>query len=236
MGVAGDWPSRTIFSHWKGKVSARTDRYRMGNKGGLFDMREDPGQKKDIAAEKPEIAKRLGEEIKAFKRDVMSEMGEDKRAFLIGHPGMVWTQIPARDAIPHGGIKRSNKFPNCSHFTNWTSLEDKITWEVEVVESGEFEAQLYYTCPKAEVGSVVELSLGEASLKAKITEAFDPPYVGRAADRFKRVEGDEKDWKPMSMGRVKLEKGKGTLTLKAVEKPAASVMDFRLLMLKRVGS
>ncbi len=135
--------------------------------------------------------------------------------------------------MPHGGIRRSNKFPNCLHFTDWRKLDDKITWEIEVVEDGEFEVELYYTCPKADVGSIVELSFNGSSLKTKISEAFDPPYIGMATDRYKRMEGDEKEWKPMSMGTIKLPKGEGTLTLRATDIPGDSVMDFRVMMFKR---
>lgn len=228
-----DWPSRTIFSHWKGRVSARSDRFRLDHTGRLYDMIADPGQSRDVAGQNPAVARRLQGEVQKFRKDVVSEMGEKKRPFLLGHPGFIFTQVPARDGIAHGGIKRSNKFPNCSHFLNWRSLDDRITWEVEVVEAGEFEVDIYYTCPEADTGSSVELSLNGESLKRKITKAFDPPYIGRAADRFKRNEGDEKEWKPLSMGTIRLGKGSGTLTLKALEIPGNSVMDFRLLMFKR---
>jgi hypothetical protein len=36
------------------------------------------------------------------------------------------------------------------------------------------------------------------------------------------------------MGTIKLNKGKGTLTLKATKMPGSEVMDFRLLMLKKI--
>ncbi|MFP6874152.1 MAG: arylsulfatase [Verrucomicrobiales bacterium] len=227
------WPARTIFSHWKGRISARSDRYRLDHTGRLYDMAADPGQSADIAGKNPGVAGRLQSGVVKFRKDVVAEMGEEKRPFLLGHPGFMFTQIPARDGVAHGGIKRSNKFPNCSHFINWRSLDDRISWEIEVVESGEFDVELYYTCPEADVGSSVELSFNAASLKRRITEAFDPPYIGRAADRFKRVEGDEKEWRPLRMGTIQLEKGRGTLILKALEIPGSSVMDFRLLMFTR---
>ena len=233
LGNAADWGERMHISSWKGKVSARTQRFRLDDKGRLYDMAADPGQLVEVTKKHPAEAKRLKAGVEKYRREVVSKLGKDKRPFLVGHPDYKFTQVPARDAIPHGGIKRSNKFPNCSHFTDWRKLDDKITWEVEVVEAGEFVVELYYTCPKADVGSTVELGLNGATLTAKITEAFDPPYVGRAADRHKRMEGDEKDWKSVSMGTIALPKGKGTLTLRATEIPGASVMDFRLLMFKR---
>ncbi len=234
FGASGKaWPARTILSHWKGRVSARNDRYRLDHTGRLYDMVADPGQSEDISRKKPGIAAKLQGEVVKFRRDVVAEMGEENRPFLLGHPGLMFTQVPARDGLAHGGIKRSNKFPNCSHFINWRSLDDRITWEVEVVESGEFDVEIYYTCPEADVGSSVELSFNASSLKRRITEAFDPPYIGRAADRFKRTEGDEKQWRALRMGTIDLEKGRGTLILKALEIPGNSVMDFRLLMFKR---
>jgi hypothetical protein len=36
------------------------------------------------------------------------------------------------------------------------------------------------------------------------------------------------------MGTIQLEKGKGTLSLKAIDIPGSQAMDFRLLMFKRV--
>ena len=64
---------------------------------------------------------------------------EDKRAFVIGHPDLKNTQIPARDAKANGSIIRSNFYPNCSYMTNWVNIEDTITWDAEVAEDGNFE-------------------------------------------------------------------------------------------------
>jgi len=104
------------------------------------------------------------------------------------------------------------------------------------VESGVFDVEIYYTCPAADVGSSIELSFNGSTLKARVTEPFDPPYIGRIADRYKRNEGDEKEWQPLPMGTIRLEKGSGTLSLKAIDIPGDSVMDFRLLMFKRKSS
>ncbi|MCP4848941.1 MAG: arylsulfatase [Verrucomicrobiaceae bacterium] len=233
LGGGKSWPSRTIFSHWKGRVSARSERFRLDHAERLYDMIADPGQRRDVTGQNPAVARHLQAEVMRFRKDVVSEMGEDRRPFLLGHPGLAFTQVPARDGIAHGGIKRSNKFPNCSHFWNWRNLDDRITWDVEVVEGGDFDVEIYYTCPEADVGSSVELSFNGSTLKGLINEAFDPPYIGRAADRFKRNEGDEKEWKSLSMGTMRLEKGSGILTLRALEIPGDLVMDFRLLMFKR---
>lgn len=225
---------RYLYSHWKGRTGVRTQQYLYTHKGELFDIEKDPGQLNDLASE--EVA------AKALLVDLLSdwneEMGigepQEERPFPLGHPKAVITQMPARDGIAHGGIQRSNKYPNCSFFTNWTQLEDKITWDVEVWKSGTFEVTLYYTCPPEDVGSTIELSMKYFSLQSRITEAHDPSLRGMENDRVQRPESYIKDFKAMNMGTIQLDKGLGSLELKALNIPGDSVMDFRLLVFRRI--
>jgi len=48
------------------------------------------------------------------------------------------------------------------------------------------------------------------------------------------MESYVKDFKPLNMGTFHLKKGEGVLTLKATDIPGGQVMDFRLLVLKRI--
>ncbi|MDA0195606.1 MAG: arylsulfatase [Bacteroidetes bacterium] len=230
------WKDRFIFNQWQTKISVRSQKYRLGNDGGLFDIENDRGQLDDLSASLPEIKEQLVAALDGFKKDVVSELpAEDLRTFPIGHPDSRFTQIPARDGIAHGNIQRSNRWPNCSFFTNWTGLEDQITWEVEVVEEGDFEVTLYYTCPDGDEGSVFELSFGEDRLEGQIEIAHDPPLTGMEHDRVERPESYVKDFKPLNLGAIHLTKGPGQLVLKALEIPGATVMDVRLLMFERVN-
>lgn len=133
------WNDRFIFSHWRGKVSVRNQKYRLDHEGGLFDLEIDRGQTTDISALFPDVMTELLIARQDFESKVLSELpNEDTRTFPLGHPDAIITQIPARDGQAHGNIQRSNRFPNCSFFTNWTSLEDRITWDVEVLRGGRF--------------------------------------------------------------------------------------------------
>lgn len=230
-----EWNERFIVNYWNGGTSVRNQKFRLDNNGRLFDMENDPGQLTDVSENFPEITRRLSEVKEKWKNNVLSELpDEDNRPFLIAHPGFTWTQIPARDGTAHGNIKRSSIHPNCSFFTNWTSLSDSITWQTESLSDGDFEVTVYYTCPKGDVGSVFELSFGNSKLVSKITEPHDPPLTGMENDRDPRTESYVKDFKPLKMGTLHLEKGPGVLTLKALEIPGKQVMDFRLLMLKKI--
>ena len=77
----------------------------------------------------------------------------DDRPFTVGYREFPITTLPARDGVPHGGVKRSASAPNCSFFTNWTNTRRPITWDVEVATPGRYEVVLYYTCPAADVGA-----------------------------------------------------------------------------------
>ncbi len=235
LGSGETWPKRMIFSHWRGRVSVRTRQYRLDHQGKLYDMAADPGQYDDVSKQQPKVAARLREAVEKWKQDVLPGLDQDFRPFLIGHADYKYTQIPARDGKPHGNIKRSNRFPNCSFFTNWTSLDDKITWDAEVAAAGTYEVEIHYTCPPADVGSTVELSFGDSRLRGRITEAHDPPLRGGENDRAPRGESYVKDFKPLKLGTIRLEKGRGELTLRALKMPGSQVMDFRLMMFTRVG-
>jgi hypothetical protein len=54
-------------------------------------------------------------------------------------------------------------------------------------------------------------------------------------NRVKRTKSYVKGFKPMKMGIIHLKKGQGLLTLKTPDVPGSQVMDFRLLILKRIN-
>ncbi len=227
---------RTLFSHWNGKVSARSQAYRLDEAGRLFDMLEDPGQARDVAKENPVVAAAMREAVAKWRREVLGELRKNNpRPFPLGHADYRFTQLPARDAEIVGGLKRSSVHPNCSFLTEWKSVDDAAVWKVEVGATGRYAVELFYTCPADEVGATIELALGGSVLRAKITEAHDPPLRGGENDRDPRSESFVKDFRALPMGTMELEAGAGALRLRAVEIPGRSAMDFRMLMFTRVS-
>ena len=268
LGTKRDWPERTIFSHWNGNVSARTQQFRLDAAGGLFDMRADPNQTKNIAAERPEIAKALAESVVAWRKDVLGaeagavtsapaaapvvlpapsaanpEKKKNKakaagiampsapaRPFTVGYAEFPTTPLPARDGVAHGGVQRSANAPNASFFTNWKTTEDRITWDVAVNTTGDYDVTIDYTC--ADAGSTVELSFNGARLAGKVSPAWNPA-IDAKQDTVPRPKGESpaKEFRPLKLGTVRLEKGRGELTLRALEIPGATVMDVRRVTL-----
>ena len=225
---------RILFSSWRRGQTARTQKYRMHSNGQLFDIESDRREKTDIANKRPDIATHLAKALDQWKSSFSDDLVEGTRPFPIAHPQAQWTQLPARDATFTGAIKRSNRFPNCSYLLNWTDTHSKIQWDLNVQGSGRYEVQLYYVCPKQDVGSTIELTLGDSSLQTKINAAVESPVVGGAEDRVERQESYVKWWQPMTLGTIDVTPGRKTLTLRATEIPGQQVAEMRMLMLRRV--
>ena len=230
------WNDRLIYNYWNGKLSVRTENYRIDNENRLYDIRKDRSQKRDISTQLPQMVDSLKKAKDEWLTKVKPLTTEtDNRPFTIGHPDFEFTQIPARDGIAHGNITRSNKHPNDTFFTNWKNVKDAITWNVEVLSDGQFEVEMYYTCSEKNLGSIVELSIGDSKIAAKISEVNDPPLIGSETDRSPRIESYVKDFKPMKLGKIILKKGKGILTLSATKIQDEEVGDFRLLLFRRIN-
>jgi len=232
-GQSRGWPDRMIFTLQRRRVSVRTQQYRLDPDGMLFDISADPGQQRDISAEQPQVTARLKKAVEDWSNEVLPNVGPDQRPLPVGYSAV--TRLPADDGVSSGGIQRSSKWPNCSFFTDWKSVDDRITWDVEVAEAGRYTAEIYYACRSQDVGAAVNLSFRGAEVSAKITEAHDPPLVGATSDRVPRDESYAKEFKPFRLGTINLSKGRGPLILRATEIPGERVADLRYVVLARIN-
>ncbi len=229
------WEDRFVFNHWNGHTSVRTQQYRLDHQDRLYDMEKDPGQSTDISETFPQVTDSLKNAKAAWLKETNPLTKEtDNRPFTLGYLQATYTQLPARDGIPHGNIKRSNQYPNNTFFTNWKSEKDSITWDVEVLADGEFEVQLYYTCKEDNDGVGLILSHGHSLLATRLRETHDPPLTGMENDRVPRMESYVKDFKAFKMGTIPLTKGRSQMTLKAMAFSGEEAIDIRLLQFKKV--
>lgn len=235
---AVDWPERMIFSTWAGRISVRTQRHRLDDKGQLFEMLADPGQKTPINDREPETAERLQTAVREWQREL--KLGQEKlagnavdpRPIPVGYREFPVTMLPARDGEPRGGVKRSSAAPNCSYFVNWKTAQDSMAWLIDVHTSGRYEVVIDYTCPDKDAGSLVELRFGENSVSNRVTPGWDPPLYTNQ-DTLPRPHGESsmKEFRPLKLGTINLEKGQGPLTLCALKIPGKSIMDVRRVTL-----
>ena len=225
----GTWRSRNLFSIRNKQVSVRTQQYRLDATGVLYDIESDRGQRTEVTADHPKLAaklKRLANQHNAEMQTLFE--ANAVRPFTVGYGPS--TTLTARDGVEHGNIQRSSKAPNNSFFKNWTSVDDFITWDVDVGKSGQYEVVVFYTCARGNEGATLQLSISNgASTKAIVKEVFDPPLYDKSKERVTKSHYFVKDFKPLSLGILKLEKGKGTLKLGAVDIKGQQVVDVHSL-------
>lgn len=227
---------RVLFNHWSGKTSLRTQNYRLDFDNRLYDMINNLRQIDDISEKKSNIRDSLIRIKEKWQQEALKPiLKKESLPFTIGDSILRFTQLPARDGIAHGNIKRSNRWPNDSFFTNWLSINDSITWNVNVLQEGNYDIELYYTIKKDDIGAVIELSMGDNSISKTITETHNPPLKGVENDRSPRIESYVKDFKPLALGTLRLMEGTGTLTLKTTEIIGKEAIDFRLLQFRRIS-
>lgn len=156
----------------------------------------------------------------------------DPRPIPVGYREFPITMLPARDGEPRGGVRRSSAAPNCSYFVNWTSKDDSMVWLLDVHTTGRYEVVIDYTCPEADVGSLIELSCRDSRLTGRVTPGWNPPLYTNQ-DTLPRPHGESsmKEFHPLKLGEIKLEQGQAPLTLHALEIPGQSVMDVRRVTL-----
>jgi arylsulfatase A-like enzyme len=223
----GTLPERTLFQTWNGRISARTAQYRFDAEGKLFDMHTDPQQRTDVSGQQPATTTALRQAVEQWRQQVLAEVKANAAgAFAVGYPQLPRTELPARDGVGHGSIRRSAPAPNCSYFTHWTKSADRITWEVEVQTAGTYAAEVFYTCPASRVGVVFELGLGERQASAPVTVAHDPPAFGPTNDRAPRKgESPMKDFAALALGTLPLPAGRGPLILRTPHLPGSGSVE-----------
>jgi arylsulfatase A-like enzyme len=251
------WQSedRQLMNFFNGRLSVRSQQYRLDASGGLFDMMADPNQTKNIAAEKPEVAAKLAASGSNWHQEVFGRpyspapadgkkkggkgkggaKPADDRPYPVGYTEFPITMLPARDGLPHGGVKRSSNAPNCSYFVNWTSKDDSMTWDIDVHTAGDYDVTIDYVCPEADAGSTIELSLGDSKTSGKVTPGWYPRLLDDQDRASRGSESYMRDFKTLSLGTMKLPAGRGLLTLKALDIPGKTVAEVRrvTLTLKR---
>lgn len=209
---AAVWPDRELFSVWRKRVTVRTAQFRLDERGALFDIRKDRGQHENVAKDYPDVARKLRAAVATHRAEAADHFAANAdRPFTVGYAES--TTLPARDGVPHGTIRRSAKAPNNSFFTNWTRDDDSITWDVEVGTAGKYQATVYYTCARSNVGATVRLASGKSNTKSTVTEVFDPPIWDKSKERVAESHYFVKDFKPLELGALTLNEGRDTLIL-----------------------
>jgi len=240
--TANDWPDRMLFE----KGAVRTQRWRLqmprtGRKARpnakprtkLYDMIADPGQKRDVAAKHADVAEKLAKAYRAWYADVSKGIQGMPPPLPVGHEKAPDVTLLAPECKMTGKVrfKQGRGWAN-DWITNWTSTDDRVAWDLDVVHGGRYEVTLMYTCPAGDVGSRVRVDAGGKHVEGTVRKAHDPKPIP-SPDRVQRKEVYEKVWAPLNLGTIELARGKTRLTVRALTKPGRQALDLKAVRLRR---
>ncbi len=178
-----DWPDRTLFTQWhRGDVpemgracAARNQKYKLvqplGTQEGagpkvpkweLYDMEADPGETKNIANEKPEVARNLRKAYEDWFKDVSSTRGYDPPRIHVGAP----------QENPVTLTRQDWRGPRAA----W-GKEGVGHWEVRVARAGDY--QVSFRFPKAASAGKAEFKFGDTALSAPFEEGATSVTFGK---------------------------------------------------------
>ncbi len=241
---------RQVFIHSNHPMPAvpfpggiRTDRYRFVCENPratieqaqwqLYDLKSDPGEQADVAAQRPEV---VGELSAAYAR----WWGEVKNGYAprhrveIGHELENPVTLNAPQSI-HQGVKFQHG-PGFAHMwlTDWKGTDACIEWPIEVVTPGEYTVELICSVTESDAGARIRVSAGGA-----LVESQTRPFASTAIPRPHRVaQGLEtyvdRSWDQQKVGTLTLPAGSATLTIQALSIPGTAVMDLKGIKLTRL--
>ena len=137
---AEDWPNRTLIMHnqrvvypikWR-RSSVMTDRWRLVDRDELYDMSQDPGQRKNVIGEQADVAARLRQAYERWWAGMMETVAQDTE-IVIGSdyesPTLLTTHDVRGEAVWDQDQVLAGKFSNGY-------------WPIKVAQDGLYELTL----------------------------------------------------------------------------------------------
>ena len=234
--------ARTLFSKKSTYTinrdgAVRTDSFRLVLRNRdtlLYDMISDPGQKTDLHATVPGLARRL---VSAYNSYLSSVTGayHSFSEITLGAKGDTIDDLPAHEASFRGHI-RYMEGHGWAHdwLINWSDTADLIWWKIRCITAGKYQVYLRYTCPASDTGSVVRVYTQSSGSTGKISVDFDPPLIP-SPDRVKRIEVYEKEWALADLGSITLTSQDTAIVVQAISIPGRQVGELKSLYLRRIA-
>ncbi len=222
-GEAVEWPARLLFEvsgrggkdgnpipKYPGTVRSDTHRWVHDNQVEmLFDLRDDPGEKNNIAARQPEIAARLSRAYDEWFHQAVATTDGKVQRFPINLDDE--TELLAPYAALQGGAEFFGK----GWDNDWVLFPtDKAmaSWNLDVHSTGHYQITVMHTANKP--AGEIKAAVGESQVEASITAVYDPPEIPRP-DLFPRWEVPDKAFAPLRLGIIEIRSGKRSLQLAA---------------------
>jgi hypothetical protein len=148
----------------------------------------------------------------------------------IGYPGGDTVIAVAPDAILKGNVQFNNKHGWAGGWImNWKNPNDSVIWPVEVYTSGIYEFSLKYICDESSTGTEMRLSVNNKQISGTISDPHTSGFIELPNVISELSPSVRESWGVLSLGRMKLHKGKYDIILQAVNIRGKSAGEFHAL-------
>jgi sialate O-acetylesterase len=211
----------TPIPKYPGTVRSDTHRWVHDNKQEmLFDLRSDPGEKTNLAAQQPEIAADLSAAYDEWFREAVAGTEGRVRRFPI-------TLAEGTELLaPFAALEGDAKFYGRGWDNDWVVFPTEAAaavWSLELPQAGAYEVTALHTAK--EPGGKIQAIAGEQTISATLTAAHDPPEIPRR-DLVPRWEVPDKSFAPVTLGTLTIPGGLQSLRVSAA--PGIEIQSVRL--------
>ncbi|MCB1121220.1 MAG: arylsulfatase [Verrucomicrobiae bacterium] len=254
MGDDRDWPDRMIYARtagWRSVLTynepvvrdlgtigktVRTQRWRavQEEEGDwqLYDIIEDPSETNNVADNYPDLTARFAEAYEVWLKDV-TRVPIVRPPVPVGFDERPEVELPAPEAYFTEGIAWYNRFGFAHDWlTNWTDENDYAYWDIDVVDHGNYEISVLYTCAPDAVGTVLRVETESHHTDGKLQKAFNPEPRQRPTRHPKRR--FIQDFASQYLGTMTLEKGRQHIKIRALQKSGDRICDLKAIVLKKL--
>ncbi|NLR94078.1 arylsulfatase [Flammeovirga agarivorans] len=213
------WEDRVIYTHnqpWKFEetpaAAVRSEQYRLvmskENDTTLYDMNVDPSQLHDLSASNAEVVNKMTSDYHRWFMDITNG-GKEPAAerIQIGHKEAPKTVLTAVDGNTKNKVRYEGKGWSNEWAKNFKNKKGVIQWDVKIVEDGEYNFDMLYSCSEEYIGFNIMIEVGEKVITKKMSKPFETKQLV-SPDREARTEVHEFTWGTMQMGKLFLKKGK----------------------------
>jgi hypothetical protein len=185
---------------------------------GLFDLENDPGEKKNLATEQPARVKALRGEFLRWYGEVTRGMNYAPVPIPVGHADENPVELQPSWAKTQGeGTKYIFEAYDWDTIEGWSKPGESAEWRIAIAHGGRYELALDYGCAGANVGGRLKIGIGAASVE------FTPARTG-TPNVFKRAVA----------GILTLPPGPATLRAEVVAAPAGEVLRLNRVWLRHL--
>jgi hypothetical protein len=218
-------------------IAARTPRWRLtvyDNMPRLYDMLADPRQRNDVSQRHPQILTNLQTAVKRWYADV-TEHQPARVPIPIGYEVEPAVLLSAPDAHLHGRISVKGKSPSDIYWIHtWTSTEDYVGWDLDVVKSGSYDVSVTYVNPHGRLPVQARLKRNDLEIDLELSASPRSKATKKASrDRVTKDVTTVLNSVTQGVGIAYLNKGRDRLCFRVRSVPGPE-FKLRNILLKRI--